>query len=79
MWGARRFRGLTLAELGKHFGGMDYAAVSVAFKRFEAISQTDPALRRRQAALGKVLSVETCPLFPLEVGRFALVVPPLNT
>jgi len=35
LWAARRLCGTTLSELGRAAGGMEFAAVSVALKRFE--------------------------------------------
>jgi chromosomal replication initiation ATPase DnaA len=58
MWAARRFCGLTLAEIGQHFGGMDYSAVSMALKRFDAKAEADPLLRRRRTRLARMLNVE---------------------
>jgi len=36
MWAARRYCGFTLRKTGVHLGGMDYAAVGMALRRFEA-------------------------------------------
>lgn len=44
LWTARRFGGLTLKEVGSHAGGMDYTAVAMAIKRFEARAQRDRRL-----------------------------------
>ena len=35
LWGARKYSGMTLAQIGKKAGGMDYTAVAMAIKRFE--------------------------------------------
>ena len=35
MWAARRYCGLTLREIGSRIHGLDYAAVSIALKRFQ--------------------------------------------
>lgn len=59
MWAARRYTGLTLAAIGQAMGGKDYAAVSMALKRFDARAQTDAALRGARESLQKMLIVET--------------------
>lgn len=50
-----------LAEIGKAAGGLDYAAVSVALKRFELCALKDPDVPRSRECLTKLLNVETCP------------------
>jgi len=45
-WLARRHCGLTLAELGKRAGGVDYAAVGMALSRFESKMRKNSDLRR---------------------------------
>ena len=35
LWGARQYTGMTLVQIGKKAGGMDYTAVAMAIKRFE--------------------------------------------
>jgi len=42
LWVARRCTGLTLAELGQKANGMDYAAVTMAVRRFPAILSGEP-------------------------------------
>ena len=44
LWVARRFTGLTLAELGRNAGGMDYAAVTMAVRRFPMACKRDKTL-----------------------------------
>ena len=44
-------------------GGLDYAAVSVALKRFELCALKDPDVPRSRERLTKLLNVETCPYF----------------
>ena len=46
LWVARRCSGLTLAELGRKAGGMDYAAVTMAVRRFPEACQRDKSLAR---------------------------------
>ena len=46
LWLGRRYCGLTLREIGEAAGGMDYAAVSIALKRFEAKLETDRELKK---------------------------------
>ena len=59
MWAARLYGGMTLREVGERLGGMDYAAVSVALKRFARKANEDENLRGRMKQLAKMLSVET--------------------
>ena len=42
LWAARRYGRMTLREIGEAIGGMDYTAVSMAIKRFEARAEQDP-------------------------------------
>lgn len=51
--------GMTLAEIGKAVGGMDYAAVSIALKRFEQRAAVDPRIRRWRGQVESVLCVAT--------------------
>ena len=46
MWVARQSTGLTLVELGEGTGGMDYAAVTMAIRRFPKARERDKALGR---------------------------------
>jgi len=46
LWVARRCTGLTLAEVGRKAGGMDYAAVTMAVRRFPLACQRDKALAK---------------------------------
>jgi putative transposase len=46
LWVARRCTGLTLAELGRKAGGMDYAAVTMAVRRFPLCCKRDKTLAR---------------------------------
>jgi chromosomal replication initiation ATPase DnaA len=57
LWLARRYRGLTLAELGDGLGGIDYAAVSVALRRHENRLQQDRDLTRTYEAAANMLNV----------------------
>jgi hypothetical protein len=53
---------MKLGELGELAGGMDYAAVSVAVKRFEQRLARDAKLRRLLSKIkGTLLNVETRP------------------
>jgi hypothetical protein len=60
LWLARRYGGLRLAELGQKAGGLDYAAVSQALRRFGKRLEKDARLR---ASLAKwkheISNVET--------------------
>src|SRR5437773_10770912 len=55
----RRTCGLRLAELGSALGGTDYAAVSVAIKRFERRLIRDRSLRKTVESIEQLLNVET--------------------
>jgi len=46
LWVARKSMGLTLGELGDGSGGMDYAAVTMAIRRFPEACERDKALGR---------------------------------
>lgn len=46
LWVARQSTGLTLGELGEGSGGMDYAAVTMAIRRFPEACERDKALGR---------------------------------
>jgi hypothetical protein len=59
MWAARHYCGLTLREIGARFDGLDYAAVSMALKRFEAKVAHNRQLQRQKKTLGAMLNVET--------------------
>jgi len=59
MWLARRYCGLTLREIGDQMGAMDYAAVSIALKRWEIRSKGDKTLRKLRKNVTDMLSVET--------------------
>jgi hypothetical protein len=56
---ARRYTGMTLAELGVVAGGMDYAAVGMALRRLERKLGDTPTLRRLEAKMVKMLDVKT--------------------
>jgi REP element-mobilizing transposase RayT len=51
LWAARVYGGLTLAELGKEAGGLDYSAVSMATSRVISRSQKDRQLRKAMSEL----------------------------
>lgn len=55
-WLGRRLCGLSLRELGARAGGVDYAAVSVALKRFEHRMSEDADIRERRQRLENELS-----------------------
>ena len=57
IWALRRYSGLTLREIGAALGGVDYAAVGMALKRFEGKAEGDRGLRRQMKELGQVLNV----------------------
>ena len=50
---------MTLREIGAALGGTDYAAVSIALKRFEAKAKHDRQLRQQQTRLSHLLNAET--------------------
>ena len=56
---ARQYTGMTLRELGDQMGGMDYSAVSVGLKRFEARLKRDGKARRMLSRAETLLNVET--------------------
>ncbi len=56
---ARQYAGMTLAEIGKKSGGVDYAAVSVGLKRFEVRVAHDKIIKTANRELIKLLNVET--------------------
>jgi chromosomal replication initiator protein len=45
MYLARRHTALSLAEVGKEFGGRDHATVLYAERKIAELVETDPALR----------------------------------
>lgn len=56
---ARRLCGLTLPELGRQMGGMDYAAVGMALRRLSQRLNHDRALRRSCEQAAEMLYVKT--------------------
>jgi len=56
---ARRYTGMTLAELGEVAGGMDYAAVGMALRRLDRKLPDAPDLQRLEARMMKMLDVKT--------------------
>ncbi len=56
---ARRYTGMTLAELGQAAAGMDYAAVGMGLKRLEAKLPARPDLQNLEAGIADMLDVET--------------------
>ena len=53
LWGAKRFSGLTLAQIGQKAGGMNYTAVAMAVKRFESRASKNRELKYYQKCLVK--------------------------
>ena len=51
LWGARMYGGLTLAELGREAGGMDYSAVSMATVRVVQLAKKNRSLRQAMTVL----------------------------
>ena len=45
LWAGRLYGGLTLAELGKQAGGVDYSAVAMGIRRVEWLALTDRKLK----------------------------------
>ena len=56
-WLARRATGMTLGQIGKHAGGLDYAAVGMALRYFEARCRRDKKLLRLREKLKNDLLV----------------------
>ena len=56
---ARRYTGLTLAELGTVAGGMDYAALGMALRRLERKLPGSPDLQQLDAQMAEMLDVKT--------------------
>ena len=54
----QRHAGITLRELGRHMGEVEYPAVSVAIARFEERLKTDRSLQKRLKQTLKLLNVE---------------------
>ena len=61
IWVARRCRGLTLAELGRMAGGMDYAAVTMAVRRFPDAYVKDKMLARLSEKVRRELLQRAAP------------------
>jgi hypothetical protein len=59
LWAARQCGAMTLREIGREAGGMDYAAVSISIKRLEALAQTDRQVRCEMEEVKRLLNVET--------------------
>jgi hypothetical protein len=57
LWGARRFCGASLREIGEAAGGISMAAVSKLITRFEARAAGDEAMRRAQERLMQMSNV----------------------
>ena len=56
---SRKHAGMTLREIGKAAGGMDYAAVSMMLKRFEKRLPSDEVVRKRVLEAEVILNVKT--------------------
>ena len=56
---ARKYAGMTLAEIGTSAGGVDYAAVSAMEKRFEKRLSTDKQLDPYVTKVERILNIET--------------------
>lgn len=54
----QRHAGITLRQLGRHMGEVEYPAVSVAIARFEKRLKTDRSLQKRLKQVIKLLNVE---------------------
>ena len=57
LWVARRCTGLTLVELGRKAGGMDYAAVTMAVRRFPLACKRDKTLARLTEKVFKMVEM----------------------
>jgi|GEM_PF-3309180 len=51
LWLARQTTGMTLGQIGKHAGGLDYATVGMALRYLEARCQHDKKLLRLREKL----------------------------
>ena len=54
----QRHAGITLRELGRCVGGVEYPAVSLAIARFEKRLKTDRSLEKKLKQVFKLLNVE---------------------
>lgn len=60
MWGARKYCGMTLREIGVEMGGLDYGAVTMSVRRFEHKAKHDKELQEQMSKLrAEVLDVKT--------------------
>lgn len=59
LWIARTRGGMTLAELGKNIGGVDYSAVSEAIRRFERKQRKIAPVRAAVNRVLEMLNLET--------------------
>ena len=57
MWAGRELCGLTLREIGKQLGGMDYNAVNMALHRWEAKIKLMPSVLMVVKQLRRMCSV----------------------
>ncbi len=57
MWLARNYAGMTLREIGAAAGGKDYAAVSIAVRRFVERAKEEPSLTRLRQKCEDLLNV----------------------
>jgi REP element-mobilizing transposase RayT len=57
LWVARRCTGLTLSELGRKAGGLDYAAVTMAVRRFPEACKRDKTLARLSGQVIKTVEM----------------------
>jgi hypothetical protein len=68
----QRHAGITLRELGRYVGEVEYPAVSLAIARFEKRLKTDRLLEKRLQVI-KLLNVEPLPPDELRKRHFCLV------
>ena len=54
---ARRYTGMTLAQLGEEMGGIDYAAIGMGLRRFDQRAGRDRKLQRICTAASRMLDV----------------------
>jgi putative transposase len=70
LWAARKWSGLTLREIGKKAGGMDYGAVSQAVRHIEGIAANDRKMRSRlQWVRTHLLNIDSAEKPPIPASR----------
>ena len=60
LWAGRRYSGLTLGELGRHVGEVDYSSVFSAGRRLEARTRTDRSLQLAMKRISAQCTMPRC-------------------